>query len=182
MIKYARIVLQDCKHAIEKHSISLQSEEFRISWITITTLLRSIGHVLQNKDSQISPLHNKVINEKWDELNKTKPVPEIFWEFIVKERNRFLKEYEHGISRVGHIGIINPDGKGEISLSFDMANARGGTIEIGKTRIKSIISSGKYKDQSEKEVAWMAYDWWEKYLDDIDTLIKIYSDKDKKTV
>ena len=175
MIRYARIVLQDCKHAITKHSINLQAEEFRISWITIITLLRSVGHVLQNKDSQISRLHKKAIDKKWNDLNKTKPVPEIFWEFIVKERNRFLKEYEHGISRVGHIGVRNTDGKGEISLSLDMANSRGSTMGVDNTQIKSVISSGKYKDQNEKEVAWMAHDWWNNYLYEIDSLISSYT-------
>jgi len=174
MIKYARIVLQDCKHAIDRHTINLQSEEFRISWISVITLLRSVGYVLEKRDSKI-PQNKKAIEEKWKEINKTKPEPKIFWEFIEKERNRFLKEYEHGIKRVANIDVI--DTENNIRLSLDLANSRGGTAEINNKQIKSFISSGTYSGQNEKEVAWIAYKWWEKYLDEIDTLIKVYAIK-----
>ena len=169
MIKYARIVLQDCKYAIAKHSIQMQAEEFRVSWISIT-LLRAVGHVLKEKDSQTSPVHKKVIDEKWDKLYATKPSPKILWKFIIKERNRFLKEYEHNISRDGHLGI-NPSGNNSILLSFDMANSRGNTVSSDKLQIKSVLSSGEYKNQNEKDVAWMAYNWWDNYLNEIDSLI-----------
>ena len=170
MTKYARIVLQDCKHAIAKHTDDLQAEDFRISWISVVTLLRAIGHVLQKVDAQQSPAIKKAVGKKWKELQLSKPEPHIFWSFIEEERNRFLKNYEHGIVRKMTFDTLVPG----IYTSVDLANARGGKIIASDSEIKSYISSGQFEGINERTVAWMAYDWWKRYLDEIDLLVQHY--------
>ena len=173
MTKFARIVLQDCKHAIEKHTNELQAEDFRISWISVITLLRAIGHVLQKVDAQQSPATKKAVDEKWEELQRSKPEPYIFWNFIEGERNRFLKNYEHGVVRNMAFDTLMPG----VRVSIDFANARGGRFAASNSEIKSYISSGRFEGVNEQKVAWMAYDWWNEYLDEIDLLTQHYQEE-----
>ena len=173
MTKHARVVLQDCRHAIAKHTDDLQAEDFRISWISIVTLLRAVGHVLKNIDAKQSPAMRKAIDKKWSELEQSKPEPYIFWEFILKGRNQFLKMYEHGIVRKITIPI-EPD----LHVSIDLANGSG-KVSSPNAEMKSFILRGQFEGVSEREVAWMAHEWWTKYLDEVDLIAQRY-EEDKR--
>ncbi len=168
MTKMSRFVLQDAKFAIAAHTDTLQSEGFRISWISIVTLLRAVGHVLEKVDADTSPAMRAVITKKWKQLNQTKPSPEIFWGFIEEERNRFLKNYKHGIVR--ELVISGPImDEVQTTLRINVGDG-GGEIGSGKN-LRSFISSGPFAGKSEREVAWQAYDWWDSYLNEIDALM-----------
>ena len=170
MTKHARVVLQDCKHAIAKHTDDLQAEDFRISWISIVTLLRAVGHVLKNVDAQQSPAMKQAIDKKWNELEQSKPEPYIFWEFILKGRNQFQKIYEHGIMRKMTIPI-----KPDLHISVDLANSSG-KFSSPNAEMKSYVLRGQFEGISEREVARSAYDWWKKYLDEVDLLAQQYQE------
>lgn len=174
MTKYARIVLQDYRHAIVKHTADLQAEDFRISWISVVTLLRAVGHVLQKVDVQQSPALKKAVDQKWEELRLSKPEPQIFWSFIEDERNRFLKNYKHGVVRKTTSDTLTPS----VRASVDLANARGCKIFASHSETESYISSGQFKGINEQTVAWMAYEWWKTYLDEIDSLAQLYQEQD----
>ena len=163
MTKTARIVLQDAKHALFKHTNNLQCEEFRISWFAVVGLLRAVGHALEKVDAKTSPAMRVAIQLKWKELNATRPEPSIFWGFIESERNRFLKNYEHGISRT----LISRYTNGEKVILFDAANAQGAILSSG-TEMESYIADGPFQGRHETEVAWKAHQWWERYLDEVD--------------
>jgi hypothetical protein len=83
-----------------------------------------------------------------------------------EERNRFLKEYEHGIIR-----ILKPKpGIRSTGFSFitDVSRSRG-VVLVPKENdeIVSYLSSGPYKGRYEKEVAQEAYNWWETIIAEI---------------
>lgn len=168
MTTKARVVLQDAKHAIAAHTDVLQSERFRVSWIAIVTLLRAVGHVLSKVDAETSPALRSAIEAKWLELVASKPEPAIFWGFIEAERNRFLKNYEHGITRelVAQGPVL--DGQ-PTRIVVDVGNAQGGEFGPGK-KLESRISSGTFAGRSEREIAWLAHDWWQEYLNAVDRL------------
>lgn len=163
MTSKSRVVLQDLKKAISHHHDELQSEEFRISWLTIVTLIRAVGHVLAKVDSKHSPAMEKAIDEKWKEVRSTKPEPKIFWGFD-DERNRFLKNYEHAVSRSSTM----PSLVDNTYITVDVGNGRGGRWTSPDAEFKSTISSGVFEGENEKELAWNAYDRWVNYLDDVD--------------
>lgn len=169
MTQNARIVLQDANYAIARHNDTLQSEGFRISWFAIVGLLRAIGDVLEKVDKNSSPGMKKAINEKWVELQASRPEPQIFWGFIEYERNRFLKNYEHGISRSITVPAVT---KGYF-LKVDCGNSQEGLYSPG-SKLDSKISDGPYAGCSEKDIAWQAYDWWVAYLNEIDKLAAGY--------
>lgn len=156
----AHKVLQDSKYAISAYSDDLQAEDLRIAWIAIITLLRAVGHVLHNVDEEKSQAHKNVIAHWWKNLNKTKPRPEIFWEFIEVERNRFLKEYNLGIKRIVEI----PSGVKENHFIGVVVSANGGCRISGGRLLSSVITSGHFSGKTDKEVAWQAYDWWKQEL------------------
>lgn len=95
----ARKVLNDCRWAIAGYSETLSGEPLRVSWVSITTLLRAVGHVLCKVDAARDRTVAEIAAKEWDRLRASKPKPEIFWEFIESERNSVLKQYEFGFSR-----------------------------------------------------------------------------------
>jgi hypothetical protein len=169
MTEVARIVLQDLKHAIANHTDELHSEEFRVSWFSIVALLRSIGHVLDKVDANKSQMMRRAVDDKWKELSSSKPEPLIFWGFIEAERNRFLKNYEHGIERAVTARSLG----GKIITVTNVSNSRGGYLS-GGTEVHSVTSNGPFSGQNEKDVAWQGYAWWRKYLDEVDQLAIFY--------
>ena len=163
MTAKARVLLKDLKPAIASHTDDLQAEEFRVSWFAVTGLLRAVGHVLSKVDAATSRFLRRAIEEKWKALSQSKPEPTIFWGFIEFERNRFLKNYEHGIKRTFVAQGAELEGK-TIRTTFDCGNARGVTFSDAGN-LESRLSDGPYSGQSERKVAWEAYHWWAAYLD-----------------
>ena len=151
MTTKARIVLDDCKVALSGFTEGIQGAEWRIKWVSIVALLRAVGHVLKNVDNnrKIDPILSKIIEEQWELLKKSKPMPEIFWEFIEKERNNILKQYEIGAGQ-------------------------GVTINLGNkvSTYSYTVTSGPYKGRDQREVIREAIQWWEGYLDNIDKIAR----------
>lgn len=169
MTHAARVVLQDTKHAISRHSDTLQSEAFRVSWFSIVALLRAVGHVLCKVDSESSPAMKRAIKEQWSHLQSTRPEPKIFWDFIDAERNRFLKNYEHGI----HRSITVPAAIEGHWMTVDCANSQGGQFAPG-SKLESRLTNSTFAGCYEKDIAWQAHEWWASYLDEIDSLADSY--------
>lgn len=165
MTKAARIVLQDAAHAIEHHSDALQGEAFRVSWFSVIGLLRAVGHVLDKVDGLSSSSMRNAITQEYIKLKKTRPEPWIYWEFIDAERDRFLKTYDHGITRV----LTVPTLVEGIYVTVDGANLQGGEFAPGRS-YTSAFARGEGAGRNERDLAWMAHDWWSNYLDDIDQL------------
>jgi hypothetical protein len=167
MTKAARLVLDDCRYALAHHSEDLQGEAFRVSWVRIVALLRAVGHILEKVDARCDPLLAQIIDSEWKKLKATKPEPRILWEFIEQERNNVIKLYEIGVDR--GIRINGPQMQGhQTTIEIDLVKIRGGRFESQPAF--SHIRSGTFVGRPEKEVAQEAIDWWERYLDNIDSL------------
>lgn len=148
MTTQARKVLADCNATITEIKDGIQGDEWRRRWITVVVLLRTVGYVLKNVDATQSEKLKKIVDDKWKSIHDTKPEPAIFWEFIEKERNNILKEYK-----------INA--------------GQGITIVIGgPTHYHYTINSGLFKGRDQLDVAQDAIEFWESYLDDIDSKAK----------
>lgn len=168
MTRTARLVLEDAKYAIDRHSDDLQGADFRISWLSVVTLLRAVGHVLKDVDAKSSPAMGKAVRQQHEIL--VSPEPAIFWHFIKGARDNFLKEYVTGVSRTRSKLITHPSGK-TFSLSLDAGSVRGVTI-APMDAAASVVKDGPFAGRPEKEVALQAYEWWRKYLDEVDELAK----------
>ena len=176
MTKKARVVLQDCQHAVRNHTLDLEGEELRVNWVAILTLLRAVGHVLNNVDSKSSPAMKQAIEEWWMDIKATKPEPSIFWQFIENSRNRMIKLYEHDLSR--QLILKGPELEGvPTELWIDLASSRGGktTGHDGEV-ISCLADSSNFAGQSERTVAFEACKWWRGILDGIDARAKVLTD------
>ena len=170
MTDRARVVLNDCRCALSKHTSGLQGEEFRVSWVALVSLLRTVGYVLNEEDSTRSASLEQAIDSAWADLKRTKPKPEIFWEFIDKERQSVLHCYRVGVSRMAS----EPATPGRLNISFDLGSMEGKTGRVARVRfsgpmvITSKIALGHFSGRNELEVAAEAVEWWQQYLDRVD--------------
>ena len=171
-IRAARDVLDDCRWALMNHTGDLQGEAFRVSWVAVVALLRTVGHVLRNVDAREGDTHlKKAIADLWSNLKagEKQRQPPIFWDFIEQERNLILKEYILGAKRTAHFPVVDRVGW-TVELSGGKSKpGRTGRIEvIGAVTVTSEITRGLFKGKDERVVAEDAVRWWQETLDGID--------------
>lgn len=180
MTTQARRVLEDCKFALDELRQALEGgrgraarEEWnrarrdpdselartrRVRWVALLTLLRAVGHVLAKVDKEhADPQMQAAIDEAWDQLRELKPA--IFWQFIERERNAVVKEYEFAVGEVVlHLG----EGR-----ELEFWPGRPITLPTEITPSYPILS-GYFEGQEQADVAAIAIKFWEDYLDTID--------------
>jgi len=96
MTKHARLVLSDAKDAIAElppegtyPGPAMDEATIRRRWVAAIALLRAVGNVLKDVDSNQGVFMAEAIKRKWGE-----PKPEIFTAFIEQYRSAMLKRYE----------------------------------------------------------------------------------------
>ncbi|MBW0279603.1 hypothetical protein [Shewanella xiamenensis] len=139
----ARIVLDDVISAYDMLETESDPQKFRIMWIAAISLCRSVGQVLNKIDSKRSLDLSVKIEEQWREIKANRQDNLIFHEFIEKERNLILKEYEVGYIS-GSFGVVS----GSTYL---------GQLDEG---LYSPIASGEYEGEDCRDVLKQAIDWW----------------------
>lgn len=92
----AREVLADAKVAISDFEASPGTAYWRTRWLAVVAILRAVGHVAEAVDGRTDPHLRQAVDAEFAELRRTKPDPNIYWGFIVDERNRVLKEMTLG--------------------------------------------------------------------------------------
>lgn len=86
-----------------------ERDEWRIFWIAGLCMLRTVGQVLDKVDARTSPLLAEVISEKWKTLKSDRDANWIFWQFIDKERDNILKEFQLGAVATPLVGLFSLD-------------------------------------------------------------------------
>lgn len=188
----ARLVLSDCQWACQHLSGALSGEPLRITWVAVVTLLRAVGHVLDQVDAEADADVRLVVTEKHRSCVRTRPLPEIYWQFICCERNNILKQYRFGFARTIepapdttlHLGTgqtirfqVAPTsstagGRADgLAFNYDALSVTGGPLPPQQRPIKSLIADGPFKGRSEKDVAEEAIRWWMDYLDEVEALV-----------
>jgi hypothetical protein len=105
MTHKAREVLADCRLALQLLEEEQDLQRWRIHWAAAVALVRAVGHVLAKVDGQ-----NPAIRREADRLYKmwkgASAAHLIFREFIEKERNNLLKEYQVNIDPSDEIPVV----------------------------------------------------------------------------
>lgn len=163
----AWLVLDDCKYARSLLETRCVDKQWRYQWFATLALLRSVGYVLQKIDTQASARHKNVIKSEYKRLQSTKPVPEIFWEFIKKERDLVVHDYLFadwlgGASACTAFSYYDT-GKIE-TITFDQPV---GNIDVYS---RSFLH-GHFKGRTKLDVVDEAIAWWTTYLRGLDTQI-----------
>lgn len=134
--------------------------EWRLYWVTCIVLLRTIGHVAEKVDGK----SNKDLLRASHEVFLTWKVGEehlIFREFVNKERNSILKEYETGMSE-GPIPVVART----IGLDGEHTNF-GALIE---ENIYRPIGGGFYDGEDGRTLIDEALAWWVKQLEKMEVI------------
>lgn len=152
MTATARKILEDCRYAHELLELEEEERKFRLLWVSCSSLLRAVGHVLHKVDGARNIEFKKAIDVWWKELNNNKNKHPIFFEFIVIERNNILKEYE--------IGMFS----GEIDV---LVSSTGESFSLSETAFCP-MSYGKFAGEDCRDIANEAIKWWEFQLDAIE--------------
>ncbi len=92
----ARLVLADCRVALEEAELALDPVAFRRSWAAVVALLRAVGHVLDKVDGRQSESLRRAIDARWRIWNANRAGNRAYWKFIESERNNVLKVYDLG--------------------------------------------------------------------------------------
>lgn len=88
----ARQTLADAEVALNDFEASAGTAYWRTRWIAVITILRAVGHVAESVDGEQDAAMRAALQVEFKALERTKPEPRIFWDFIFYERNRALKE------------------------------------------------------------------------------------------
>ncbi len=92
----ARLVLADCRVALEEAELALDPVAFRRSWAAVVALLRAVGHVLDKVDGRRSESLRRAIDARWRIWNANRTGNRAYWNFIEAERTNVLKVYDFG--------------------------------------------------------------------------------------
>ena len=93
----ARRVLRDAyraRHELAKAFKSEGAATRRLRWVAVITLLRAVGHALDNVDGRRSSAMKEAAKAAWTRWR----------EFIKRERDVVLKEYRFTTARVAGVG------------------------------------------------------------------------------
>lgn len=138
-------MLQDAQFALDRLDAVESKVEYRVLWVAVVALLRGIGHALHKVDGE-DPGLRSAINEAWKRWQADREQHAIFWDFIERERNNVLKQYEHGYF------------DGPVPILADRQ-----VYEIGEL-LFTPMSEGRYEGEDARDVAADALKWWDAEL------------------
>ena len=159
MTTRARVVLDDCRLVLELLEVETDLRRWRIHWVSAVTLIRAVGHVLEKVDGKSSAVRSasRAAFAAW----KTEPEHEMFREFIEKERNTILKEYEFN---------LHPGEEVEVAFVSTLQRVSDGALveaaevfPIGHNIYRPLLDGFREGDDA-RDVLSEAIDWWEKEL------------------
>src|SRR5437667_12643868 len=163
----ARVVIDDCRVAIETLDECEFGPEWRRSWVTVVALLRAVGHVLQKVDARTDARMAEVIRQQYESLKRSKPEPAIYWAFIEGERNNVRKEYQfsgrHASSTTSASSMSLAVGNGQI---VTVTRDPPGELHM------HVFNEGPFVGRHQVAVAKAALAWWESYLAEVETRLR----------
>lgn len=157
MTAKARSVLEDCRLALQLLEDETDLRRWRLHWVAALALVRAVGHVLEKVDgkSEVVKSAARAAFTKW---KSDAPEHSIFREFIEKERNTILKEYEFN---------FHPGEEVEVAIPVRLQRVSDGTIVEAATifplneNIYRPLLSGFREGDDARDVLSEAIEWWE---------------------
>jgi hypothetical protein len=168
MTARARKVLDDCRVALQLLEEETDLQRWRIHWVAALALVRAVGHVLEKVDGADAAISG-IANAAYKRWKSTAPEHEIFRQFIERERNIMLKEYEFNTHPLEEVRVLVQtqvqrvsDGRpGELS----------GVFPIGDNIYRPLLDGFREGDDA-RDVLSDAIDWWESELSGIERALE----------
>jgi hypothetical protein len=152
----AREIVDYCKHALVLLQEGPTSHDWVVKWAGAIGLLRTVGDALRKDDE---PRIRTAQNKWWKEIEGTKPSPQIFWDFIRRDRNLLLHEAE---LTAGQSTMVFVQGVSVVALAAGQqpppeSKAR----PIPKPIHSYHMNSGPFSDRDPRDLVREAIEWWE---------------------
>jgi hypothetical protein len=151
----ARQVLNDAMKASSSLEVEDDEQLRRVFWVASVVLARAALHVLDKVDAASDPTLREEVDRRWRELNDSKPVPGIFWNFLELERNLVLKQFEFAPDLEDRFLMIE-GGTGFLLLEDGS--------KLALESFLSIKTDGPFKGRDAREVLSEALDWVDGYI------------------
>jgi hypothetical protein len=168
MTARARLVLDDSRLALQLLEDETDLRRWRLHWVAAVALLRAVGHVLEKADgtSQAVRLASRAAFTRW---KSDAPEHKIFREFIERERNTILKEYEFNFHPGDEVDVAIPVTLQRVSAG---AFVEAETIFPLDNNIYRPLLDGFREGEDARDVLSDAIDWWERELTAIERSVK----------
>lgn len=164
MTTRARLVLEDCRLALQLLEDETDLRKWRLHWVAAIALIRSVGHVLDKVDGN-SPEVRTASRAAYKRWTGDAPEHEIFRAFIEKERNTILKEYDFNLHPDEAVDIVVPVMLQRVS---DGEMVQGGVVYPLDQNIYRPLMDGFREGEDARDVLREAIEWWERELAAID--------------
>jgi hypothetical protein len=132
-----------------------RSPAVRLHWVAAVALVRAVGHVLDKVDGT-SPAVKSAARAAFTRWKSSAPEHEIFREFIERERNTILKEYEFNLHPGEEVEIAVPVRLQRVS---DDAIVDAATIFPLDNNIYRPLMDGVHEGDDARDVLSEAIDW-----------------------
>lgn len=156
----ARQVFQDCVYARDSLKAALvdgRLDDAKIMWFAALAMLRSIGHVLRKVDAKgRGEAFGCLLGERFQAW-KDDPM---FYNFIEKERNSILKEYDSSLEEE----TVREQGSLELSDDSVLELSSGEALTV-TTEVATLTKQrGESAGTPPEKVLTLALDWWDREL------------------
>ena len=161
MATAAREVLDDCRVVLEMLDDEKDEQRWRVLWAGAMALIRTVGHVLLKVDGE-DPKIRPHVDAAWDRWKTDRVTNAIFWDFIEKQRNNILKEYE--------FSVLDSSVAGLAPVEIDPYTGHTVAVEFGylDENLFRPIEKGFGKGEDSRDVYVEALRWWDAELLRID--------------
>jgi hypothetical protein len=164
MTARARVVLDDCRLALQLLEDETDLRRWRFHWVAAITLIRAVGHVLDKVDGK-SPAVKAGARAAYARWTANTPEHQIFREFIERERNTILKEYEFNLHPGETVEVAIPV---KLQRLSDGALIEAATVFPLDNNIYRPLLDGFRETDDARDVLSDAIQWWENELDAIE--------------
>ena len=169
----ARRVLLDCQSALEMLDNEENEQRWRVLWAGAITLLRSVGHVLHKVDGE-GPVLRPLIDSAYNRWKADRSGNAVYWEFIEKERNNILKEYQFHVHETAEVGVV---------VARDVVDADSGHTSVmeGEFTLQDNlfrpVTDGFGQGEDARDVYREAMTWWHSELQRIEAQLDVAEER-----
>lgn len=168
-VPVTRIVLEDCRTALHQLRQEPAAAVWRIQWVGMLALLRTVRHVLTEVDGRSEDVHPKLrekIGGFLQRMKSNKPEPKIYWCFICEDANNILHYYGFSalqtIRRYGTNTTVTE--RVSAASTFEVSGPLESAVHIERVYE---MKSGPFKGRDQRDVVEEAIEWWEKEIEEM---------------
>jgi hypothetical protein len=174
-VPMTRIVLGDCKAALEELRSEPAGQQWRIRWVGLLALLRTVRYAMTKVDAKSDDVHPdlcRVLLKFPEQMKETKPHREIYWRFICDDANDILHYYKFSAVHSEtvpheHDPMIRSTSRTSAMTHFIHHVDTSQKFEGQDLGQAYLMKSGPFVGRDQLDLVEEAIQWWESHIDDM---------------